>query len=108
MCTTIRFLGWAPGSRVPLQSPTIERVTCAIVRAGTMPNANISVNPAKSANDEARGFFMVEPPLARLPLQTTILRPLVMDCPVNECKASVAHDKCGSFSKGYVRLEPPP
>src|SRR5260370_38290722 len=68
MCTTIFFLGWAPGSRVPSQFPTIGVVSAAIVRAGTSPNSRIKANPKQSANspnEDARGFFMVDLPLLK-------------------------------------------
>src|ERR1035438_133193 len=65
MCTRIRFLGWAPGSRVPPQSPTIGGASTATARAGRILNPSISVNPKQSPNDDARCFFMVDLPFWR-------------------------------------------
>src|ERR1700690_1107808 len=53
MCTRIRFLGWAPGSRVPSQAPTIGG-------SAARDNAGISVNPNQSPSDNARSLFMVD------------------------------------------------
>src|ERR1019366_5230369 len=60
ICTTIRFLGWAPGSRVPSQFATIGCVSAAIAKVGTILNPSISVNPTQSTNDDTRGFFTVD------------------------------------------------
>src|ERR1035441_10105819 len=60
MCTRIRFLGWAPGSRVPSQAPTIGGSAATIMGAGTITNRGISVNPNQSPNDNARCLFMVD------------------------------------------------
>src|ERR1035441_4716612 len=59
MCTRIRFLGWAPGSRVPSQAPTIGGSAATIMGAGTITNRGISVNPNQSPNDNARCLFSV-------------------------------------------------
>src|ERR1017187_8334378 len=60
MCTRIRFLGWAPGSRVPSQAPTISGPPAAIMGSGMIANPGISVNPNQSPNDNARYLFMVD------------------------------------------------
>src|ERR1017187_2614480 len=60
MCTRIRFLGWAPGSRVPSQAPTISGPPAAIMGSGMIANPGISVNPKQSPNDNARYLFMVD------------------------------------------------
>src|ERR1035441_1313930 len=60
MCTRIRFLGWAPGSRVPSQAPTIGGSPAAIMGSGMIANPGISVNPNQSPNDNARYLFMVD------------------------------------------------
>src|ERR1035438_8024726 len=60
MCTRIRFLGWAPGSRVPSQAPTISGSPAAIMGSGMIANPGISVNPNQSPNDNARYLFMVD------------------------------------------------
>src|ERR1017187_4965702 len=60
MCTRIRFLGWAPGSRVPSQAPTISGSPAAIMGSGLIANPGISVNPNQSPNDNARYRFMVD------------------------------------------------
>src|ERR1035441_1164454 len=60
MCTRIRFLGWAPGSRVPSQAPTISGSPAAIRGSGMIANPGISVNPNQSPNDNARYLFMVD------------------------------------------------
>src|SRR5664280_3913756 len=60
MCTKIRFLGWAPGSRVPSQAPTISGSPAAIMGSGMIANPGISVNPNQSPNDNARYLFMVD------------------------------------------------
>src|ERR1017187_1657526 len=60
MCTRIRFLGWAPGSRVPSQAPTIGGSAATIMGAGMIANPGISVNPNQSPNDNARCLFMVD------------------------------------------------
>src|ERR1035438_293289 len=65
MCTRIRFLGWAPGSRVPPQSPTIGGASAATARAGTILNPSINVNPKQTPNDDARCSFMVDLPFWR-------------------------------------------
>src|SRR5260370_26098754 len=68
MCTTIFFFGWALGSRVPSNCPTIAVVSAAIVRAGPSPNSRINANPTQSANspnEDARGFFIVDLPLLK-------------------------------------------
>src|ERR1017187_10064646 len=60
MCTRIRFLGWAPGSRAPSQAPTISGSPAAIIGSGMIANPGISVNPNQSPNDNARYLFMVD------------------------------------------------
>src|ERR1035437_4924516 len=60
MCTRIRFLGWAPGSRVPSQAPTISGSPAAIMESGMIANPGISVNPNQSPNDNARYLFIVD------------------------------------------------
>src|ERR1035438_8983500 len=60
MCTRIRFLGWAPGSRVPSQAPTISGSPAAIMGSRMIANPGISVNPNQSPNDNARYLFMVD------------------------------------------------
>src|ERR1039457_5754285 len=60
MCTRIRFLGWAPGSSVPSQAPTISGSPAAIMGSGVIANPGISVNPNQSPNDNSRYLFMVD------------------------------------------------
>src|ERR1039457_4531525 len=59
-CTRIRFLGWAPGSRVPSQAPTIGGSPAVIMGAGTIANPGISANPNQSPSDNVRCLFMVD------------------------------------------------
>src|ERR1039457_7561090 len=62
MCTTTRFLGWAPGSIVPSQSPMAVRASAAAT-AGEDANGRprIRVNPAPSMNDDRRHILTVSP-----------------------------------------------
>src|ERR1700674_293067 len=63
MCTTTRFLGWAPGSRVPSQFPTIGGVSAAIAREGTILNPSSNASPPHSMNEDTRDFFTADLPI---------------------------------------------
>src|ERR1700675_181217 len=60
MCTKIRFLGWAPGLRIPSQSPTICGLSAAIAREGTILNPSINASPTHIPNDDTRDFFTAD------------------------------------------------
>src|SRR5271169_5716784 len=53
MCTRIRFLGWAPGSRVPSQAPTMGGSAARRI-------ASPGINANHSPRGNARCFFMVD------------------------------------------------
>ena len=59
ICTTIRFLGWAPGSRVPSQSPTIVCVAAATGTTGIVLHPSITNIPRQILNDDEQVFSKV-------------------------------------------------
>src|SRR5580704_3074058 len=59
MCTTIRFLGWAPGSRVPSQSPTIVPFAALSGTVGVMLNPSTSRICRHSPSEDERVLFIV-------------------------------------------------
>ncbi len=60
MCTTICFLGCAPGSRTPSQVPTMRGGSAAMVRTGAIAKPSISVNPKQSWSQSPRCLFTVD------------------------------------------------